>query len=393
MFKRAGQASMLRRLTRLRTRQSPPNEESGDKSGGSPEAGAHASSCDDACQMLVDMGFEREQAVQALQACGGDMSEAVVALVSAGAPALPPEDSGNRRSVAVSAGTPEGEGFSMEELDAVLNEALRVSEQEAEADKKRREEDRATLDAVLAASLECMGMGPSQHLTGLGPQPPVPPEDRNLLPPSPKEEQLPSPLIIHGLDDGELCEKVLRTSARKSHQNDSSLHVGLEAAKSPLLRSGKQLLPPLTPKNPRSLDAVAEEGQRRRHASKGQRKGQRQDEQPSIMVHNAPPPPTTAASSSQASEEIIALDDLEGWSRSEHPGARRDACPGMTSLGSTYPARILPVAPPRHGPGSQMNSPRSMANSSLRPPSRSQRNGLGNSGSNPFLAAAALSIS
>jgi len=370
---------MLRRLIGLRGRGE--DGRGAEASAESPN-GANASS-EDPIQALVEMGFEREQAEVALQTAGGDVLEAVVALVndapgaSAAAAAAMPAEAGNAANATVD---------SEEELDALLNEALRISEQEAEAEKMRQCEEQQNLDAALVASLSCMGLE-SSTLTGLfpppprdGPAPPPPPGTAPIrsprgvsqVPPHTarsgdraatfQQERRRSPAVTpkapRPLDDSELCDKVLGASLRRRHHKESPLHGfdGLNTGSSLRLGGGKQLLPPLQGRQP-ALPA------------------------PTTAEKETPPEPSRRRHSSvkggsgHAAQDVVNLDDVDDWTRNIQPrqasqsysGSPRSVATGSGSASHTGGFGTSGnLRPPSRGPvGGGFG-----ASGNLRPPSR-----------------------
>lgn len=425
---------MLRRLIGLRGRGEDGRE--GGEAGPESPNGASASS-EEPIQALMEMGFEREQAEAALQATNGDVLEAVVTLVNDGpgvpaaAPALPSE-AGNAANATVD---------SEEELDALLNEALRISEQEAEASKKRQLEEQQNLDAALVASLSCMGLE-SSTLTGLcpppprdGPAPPPPPGHLPLRSPRGvtqvpqhsarsgdhaaqlQKERRRSPAVTpkapKPLDDAELCDKVLGASLRRRHHEESPLH-GVGSLKSgSALRTGggKQLLPPLEGRQPLppaagEKETLAEPSRRRQPVSKGSRKYQHPDELPALQHRRVPEPfismaqpSASGGGSGHVAGDVVNLDDIDDWARNtqtrqasmSYTGSPRSAATGSGSATTTggfgTSGNLLP---PSRGPvGGQHSRTGGVANSgNLRPPSRGptgshtshRGGGLGSSG-------------
>jgi len=341
---------------------------------------------EDLCRMLMDMGFEREQAVDALEAASGELSDAVVALLSSGVPAEgQPEQParGDRHS---------GEQISVEELDAMLNEALKASEQEAEEEQRRREDERHALDAALAASLDCMGLGPPRREPPVREQPSeTPGEAARRCAGERTAERRTS-------NNGELWQEAPSASGRRRqleslrpshHRTDqiAELPPLVGAGAATRLASGREsdmprrhptgtrphLCPPGTPSRQQHQEARPSGDSRCPPGSPS-----RQQHQEARSSGDSRP----LSSSTNAGGEAVALDDLEGWTKGS-------GLFGVASLRSTYPARLLPVAPPRQH-ASPMTSPQRRPSSDSRPNSRAAR--LGPSSSSPLLAAAALSI-
>jgi len=327
---------------------------------GVPAAGNNAGSAEaDSCQALIDMGFDREQVIQALQASGGDVSDAVVALVSRGATvqeALPTAPAGRNLR-------PDAD---MADFDAVLSEALRMSEQEAEAESKLRADEQASLDAALAASLDCMGGEPSPPLTGLSlPSTSVPLPSENIAAPLPsakgskrrtEERHHSAPkILVDGDEKGDKPRHGARRGRRSSHEaprrlaleapeaptgsfpsspvSTSSLHSPMQA------RIGK--LPPLAV--PRHVRPVVPGGlddrllTPHRAMSKGLHKVNRHDELP-VLSHRFSDARTTLTSTAagqagcRSSEEVIDLDEIENWSKGaaqqvRHPSSGAPSSP------------------------------------------------------------------
>jgi hypothetical protein len=94
--------------------------------------------------MLVDMGFESDQAVQALRDCGGDLTQAIALLLNfhtdgeqniAGVDFV--EEEQQRQSDPAQEASPQD----LEDLEAALNEAIRISEQEEQERRQRNDDD------------------------------------------------------------------------------------------------------------------------------------------------------------------------------------------------------------------------------------------------------------
>lgn len=399
---------MLRRLIGLRG-----NREDGGEGGeAAPESpNGPSASAEDPIQVLVDMGFERQQAEVALQAAGGDVLEAVVLLVNDGlapaaaSPALAAE-AGNAANATVD---------SEEELDALLNEALRISEQEAEADKQRQFQEQQNLDAALVASLSCMGLE-SSSLTGLVPPPP---RDGIVPPPPPghaptrttkgvtqaplhsarsgdqaakQQEKRRSPAVTpkapRPLDDAELCDKVLGASFRRRHHKESPLHGVEDLHPGSSLRAGgsKQLLPPLQGRQP-SLPPTDEkeaslEASRRHSSRRPHRRFQHPDELPALQHRRVPeplalmaPPSASGSGAGHSAEDVVNLDDIDDWARNTHT---RQAAASYT--GSPRSVATRSASATATGGFGTSGNPRPMsrgppgggfaASGNLRPPSR-----------------------
>mmetsp|Transcript_41631 Transcript_41631/g.129516 ORF Transcript_41631/g.129516 Transcript_41631/m.129516 type:complete len:403 (-) Transcript_41631:113-1321(-) len=401
-------AAVLRLLGRSRWNAAQDGSGSPDQQGGAEASGeegpaaeapaaqgALAAVSEDECQMLIDMGFDEEQVKEALEASRGDVSEAVGVLLSSG-PAQGQEEPpapGRQGS-----GSPEQ--FSMEELDAVLNEALRASEKEAEEENNRREEEQRSLDAALAASLECLGPGPAAQESPAQESPPSQQPERSTG----LQKDRSSPdlhLRRRPLNDGELCEKVLSASSRRQQLEPLRplRHRPHEGSSSSSPSGHQQIagLPPLIgAKGLAPLPGEVRTPQFQHSSSKGTPTRQQQQEARSSAATESRPLSSSTgvasnAAGSHAGEELVALDDLEGWNRGS-------GLFGVASLRSTYPARLLPVAASRHQQQQQQQQPTGMTprrriSGEGRPNSRAARQGLGNSSSSPLLAAAALSIS
>mmetsp|Transcript_78833 Transcript_78833/g.255387 ORF Transcript_78833/g.255387 Transcript_78833/m.255387 type:complete len:372 (-) Transcript_78833:73-1188(-) len=344
---------------------------------GGDDAPAAAAGAEDACQMLVDMGFEKAQVEEVLKENGGDMSAAVVTLIG-----MTPAE-----AAASPGANSQTQDLSMEELDAALDEALKLSEQEAELEKKRREDERVALDAALAASLECMPAGPPPQgrLDGPAPASQASPaaSQAGLVSPqarSPPWEQAESPQSRPpeaAEAGGRKGRRSRRASSRTGGRPAAAQEVAAATAMADAVVSGGF---------PSSPSGGLEQQRRSSSSGAAARLLLDQVERPGSRASG------TGASgrnhhreiNSRGSEEIVALDDLEGWTRGS------GLC-GVATLRSTYPARPLnvslsrrqaPVLPPiRKSPGGQ------------RPNSRAGQGAhLGSSSSSPLLAAGALSI-
>jgi len=434
------QAAMFRRLTRQsagRATEVPAREDGG--------ADVAASSHEAACQQLLDMGFQREPVVQALQATNGNVSDAILLLVNA------EEPPGNGASAVESCAPAENMG--MDALDAMLTETLRMSEEEAAAEQRQLEsEEKARVDAALAASVEIMDLCASEAMCGsdaVAPpglpqgQPQGPPQGQphgKAGPAAPRttraESKADEPrrgLPVRTLDDAELCEKVLGASARRSHQQESPLHgrpglqtvsqsevlQGPDGPHNSFLETRKQLLPPLvTPQHekipgiesieeeekPRrkfpGIESIEEEEKpRRRQTPKGQKSSCKSDELPVLSPRTKEadswPPKTADMASNQASEDVIKLSDIEHWrvngATSSRPHTRDAAAKcAATSLPKSIPGTPQTLTTPQM---STKGTPHGIGSGTLRP-SSTHRGGPrgGPSSSSAFRAAATLSL-
>jgi len=402
-------------------------------------AGDGDAGSDDVCQALVDMGFDREQASQALLASGGDVSDAVVALVSRGATV----QEGHPGVVAGSRLV--GDGESMDAFDAVLSEALRLSEQEAESEHKLRADEQASLDAALAASLDCIGGSPAPPLTGLVvPPDPAPQPSENIAAPLPPskgskhraEERHHSASKVEGDEHRIKSKHGTRRSRRSSHeaprrpslevpeahggsfpsspQSESSLHSPGQAR----VRS-KQMLPPLSvprhvkPVTPGGLDDRLSTPHRL--VSKGSHKVLGQDELPALSrrfsdTRLVPPstpgqaaarslhaPPPTPGHQGRSPEEVIDLDEIENWSKGA--ASARHPSKGVPTSSQKHTALLGGARPiSRSGPGASPT--RQTSHGTATPPTNAapaqfgfsrpmSRSGLGAGGSQPLRCPAA----
>mmetsp|Transcript_41237 Transcript_41237/g.123243 ORF Transcript_41237/g.123243 Transcript_41237/m.123243 type:complete len:374 (+) Transcript_41237:120-1241(+) len=371
-------ASVFRRFTRSRSTAVPASSDQPDQQGerqANMPGDAERPDTEELCRMLMDMGFEREQAVDALKATNGDLSDAVVALLSSGVLAEGQPEQPARGGRRASGRSNSGEQISMEELDAMLNEALKASEQEAEEEQKRREDEQRALDAALAASLDCMGPGPPRRES--------PVQEQSSSPQSETSREATrrcsgeKTVKRRTLNDGELCQKVLNASNRRQQ---------LESLRPPHHRTHQIAeLPPLVSARVTTHLASGKEDDTPWQHPTGTRPHLCPPGSPSRQQHQearSSGDSRPLSSSTNAGGEAVALDDLEGWTKGS-------GLFGVASLRSTYPARLLPVAPPRQH-ASPMTSPQRRPSSDSRPNSRAAR--LGPSSSSPLLAAAALSI-
>mmetsp|Transcript_35064 Transcript_35064/g.95046 ORF Transcript_35064/g.95046 Transcript_35064/m.95046 type:complete len:401 (-) Transcript_35064:61-1263(-) len=399
-------ASVFRRLTRSRSNAAPAasgsDEQGGEEAADGGEGGedvvdaALAASIADECHLLLDMGFDQQRAADALEASGGDVSEAIVALLSSMTPGPEEGAQGPRRQESQGA-----EQLSVEELDAVLDEALKASEQEAELERQRKEDEQRALDAALAASLECMGPGPSFRADPPGKEGASGPQLQLVRGPAKERSPADAHTSRQPAANGEISEKVLSASARRQQLEPLRplRHREKEVpSSSSRSQSSHNLLAGLQPQvgvkglAPSPLQEVR--SQQDQHFPRPRGTPTRHHQEFRSSAPNSRPVSSSTGIASNpggahGGEELVALDDLEGWNRGS-------GLFGVASLRSTYPARLLPVTAPRHQqqqPLSTMPPQWRSAQQEVRPSSRAARQGLGNSNSSPLLAAAALSIS
>jgi len=383
-----------------------------------------------ACQQLLDMGFQREPVLQALQTTNGNVPDAVILLVSA-------EEPSGSNLAAVNNNTP-AEHFGMDALDAILTETLRTSEDEAAIEQRRLEsEEKARLDAALAASLECVDLCASEAMYGSdavalqGPvqgqpegdmSPATPPTGVQQIPPraESKADEARHGLIVRTLDDAELCEKVLGASVRRSHQKESPLHgrPGLQAVsqsevlqepdgqQNSLLPEGKQFLPPLVKpqysKFPSSEPIEEEEKPRRRNTPRGQRRSCKSDELPALSSRSLEatswPPETADTTSKHVSDDVVELGDIENLRVNGVISSRPHTRDASAKCAATSLPKPIPGTPQTRQTLQMATGPSLMSgSSSLRPPSTPRAGTRGGprggpSGSSAFRAAAALSL-
>lgn len=267
-----------------------------------------------------------------------------------------------------------------DDLDTMLDEALRLSREEMDRDTARREEhqvQRESLDDMLAQ---------------IGQQ---------------EEEQAPATPDREG-DDLEL-RAALELSKRQHEDQEQERQRRLQERQKDERRLYSRLMDEQAEKEISSLQAPgmkssSSEAVLSRPISRSSRGGtERPSSRGGLSSRQKQPvrngdlmndlaemsgAKRTSNSRPQSEGELIGLDDLDGWNKGS-------GLFGVNSMLSTYPSKPLPIMPPRQ---SAPMSPAHFGASDGRPASkRAGRNGggpgLSSSSSTPLLAAAALSIS